>query len=208
MTDSTIGAGSDFVARYRAGTGTKFAIRGWIVAAVFAAVFGAFFIPLVIATGNIVPGLIGGLFLLIAVIWAAVSAAGAPLRWSADDRLAIAISDAGVTVPSVGLLEWDRIVGFKVFDMGILMGNVFIAAIQFLNGTRNHQEITVYVRGNQSSALRKLDPAGRQHVRSGLEKGTVGYATAWGQGLSNPSFAQVAAAVEAAAAQRGLPVAH
>ena len=79
---------------------------------------------------------------------------------------------------------------------------------QFLNGTRNHQEITVYTRGNMTSAARKLDPAGRQHVRSGLEKGTVGYATAWGQGLGSPSFAQVAAAVEAAAAQRGLPVAH
>jgi hypothetical protein len=208
MTDANAAAGSGFEARYRAGTGTKFAIRGWIIAAVFAAVLGAFFVPFVITTGNIVPGIIGGIFILIAVIWAAVSAARAPVRWNADDRLAIAISDAGVTVPSVGLLEWDRIVGFKVFDMGKLKGDGGIARIQFLNGTRNHQEITIYTRGNMTSVARKLDVAGRQHVRAGLEKGTVGYATAWGQGLSNPSFAQVAAAVEAAAAQRGLPVAH
>jgi hypothetical protein len=209
MTDTSAGAGSGFVARYRPGTGTKFAIRGWIVAILLALVFGAILVPVVITTGNVVPGVIGGIFILIAVIWAATSAARAPLRWSADDRLAIAISDAGVTVPSVGLIEWDRIVGFKVFDMGILMGNVFIAGIQFLNGTRNNQEITIYTRGNMTSVARKLDAAGRQHVRSGLEKGTVGYATAWGQGLlADPSFAQVAAAVEAAAAQRGLPVAH
>jgi hypothetical protein len=208
MTDTSAGTGSGFIARYRPGTGTKFAIRGWIVAIIFALVFGAVLIPVIVTTGNVVPGVIGGFFILIAVIWAAVSAARAPVRWNADDRLAIAISDAGVTVPSVGLLEWDRIVGFKVFDMGILMGNVFIAGIQFLNGTRNHQEITVYTRGNATSVARKLDSAGRLHVREGIERGTVGYATAWGQGLSDPSFAQVAAAVEAVAAQRGLPVTH
>ena len=187
---------------------TKFAIRGWIVAVAFTAVLGAILIPVMVTTGNIGWGIVACVFVLIAVLWAAFSAAGAPRRWGADDRLAIAIGDAGVTVPSVGLLEWDRIVGFKVFDMGIMTGNVPIAAIQFFTGTRNHQDITIYTRGDMTSAARGLDAAGRLHVRVGLEKGTVGFATAWGQGLSSPSFAQVAAAVEAAAAQRGLPVAH
>lgn len=208
MTEDSTGTGTGFVARYRPGIGTKFAIRGWIIAVAFAAVLGAIAIPVMVTTGNIGWGIVACVFILIAVLWAGFSAANAPAKWGADDRLAIAITDAGVTLPSVGLLEWERIVGFKVFDMGILTGNVPIAAIQFLNGTRNHQEITIYTRGDMTSAARKLDAAGRPHVRSGLEKGTVGYATAWGQGLSDPSFAQVAAAVEAVAAQRGLPVAH
>jgi hypothetical protein len=208
MTESSIGTGTGFVARYRPGIGTKFAIRGWIVAVAFTVVLGAIVIPVMVTTGNIGWGIVACVFVLIAVLWAAFSAANAPQRWGADDRLAIAISDAGVTVPSVGLLEWDRIVGFKVFDMGNLTGNVFIAGIQFFNGTRDHQEITIYTRGDMTSAARKLDLAGRKHVRVGLEKGTVGYATAWGLGLSDPSVAQVAAAVEAVAARRGLPVAH
>jgi hypothetical protein len=208
MTDISAGAGSGFVARYRPGIGIKYAIRGWIVALAFAAVLGGVMIPVMVTTGNIGWGIVASIFIVIAVLWAAISAANAPQRWGADDRLAIAISDAGVTLPKVGLLTWDRIVGFKVFDMGILTGNVPLAAIQFFTGTRNNQEITVYVQGEYLEVATKLDPAARGYVRPGRDKRTAGFVTAWGQGLSNPSFAQVAAAVEAAAAQRGLPVAH
>lgn len=198
---------TEYVARYPEGAARGFAIRAWIVAAFLV---GALVLVLVMLPtwANLFWGIVATIFVAIAAIWGVVTAVRAPHRWSADDRLAIALSDAGVTIPNAGLIPWEKVIGFEVFDKGLMTGNVAVAALQFLNGTRNAEEIRVWVRGSDVTWYRKLGSRGRQHLRATGETGKIGLATAWGAGLKNPSFREVAAAVEAAAAERGLPVTH
>lgn len=194
-----------FETYYAPGQATKYAARSWIVAAVVAAVG----IPVTWFTfaGNpqwwvlLVVGLIFA-FLLVVTIAAAV---GAPGKWGADGRLALAIGEAGITLPRVGTLTWDELYAIRVVDTGDVHGNIAFRAWEALTGSSSNRFMTFWVEDADAVATRTGGAANAARNLGPLD-GRQGFDGVWAEGLRDPGWDATVAAVVEAADRHGIPV--
>ena len=195
-----------YVVHYGPKVAHAYARRAWIGVGIWLAIdivvttLLAITFPENIALLVVVP-----LILLIPVLVSLHAAIRAPEKWAADGHLAIAIGDDGVTLPSVGMLPWTRITGVRHVDIGITTGNVFIAAIQFWNGTRDNAYLAVFV-SDSLEQLGQLPAPARRRLVAGGPNSTWGFKSALRQGLGDEVFARASAQLRAAAQARGIPV--
>lgn len=195
---------TSYSAHYRASAATTFATRAWIGTA-FWVLLGIGLGIGVASVGNPGLGVVVGIILLIPAVISLVAALRSADKWGADDRLAVAVSDAGIALPGVGLLGWDRIVGVKAQDIGLTTGNVWFAAIQFWNGTRDNRYLAVYVRDTLEQ-IGQLPASARRRLTAGGPGNSYGFKGVLGQGLPDGGYAEAVAAVQAAAQARGIVV--
>lgn len=195
-----------FTAYYRPTAATNFATRAWVStvlwAAITAGVFYVLYVPLEL---GLPLSILLGVVVLIASLVSLHAALRAREKWSADNGLAIAVGDDGVTLPRVGLVPWERISGVRIVDIGITMGNVYIAAFQFWNGTRDNAYLAVFLT-DEVNTLSEWPPITHRRITLGGPKGKLGFRSAFRQGMGDAEFAEAARVLTEAATARGIPI--
>lgn len=194
-----------FEAYYAPGLGAKYALRSWIVSAVVAGVG----VPVIWFTfvGNpqwwvlVLLILVFGFVLLITVS-AAVTARS---KWGADGGLAIAIDDAGITLPRVGSLAWDEIAEIGITDTGFVHGNVWFRAWEALTGSSTNRFVRVRAKDSADLLARYARiPSGAAPSETAAASEHFAFQGVWGEGLRSPTWDETADAVAAAAKAHGV----
>ncbi|WP_167051971.1 hypothetical protein [Salinibacterium sp. ZJ77] len=206
MTSSPLDT-SRFVAHYAPDRAARAARRLWLAAALWLVV-GAALTALAVAAfaPNVVAAIIistvaavGALSCAVGALSCAVGALRARSRWTADGGLAIEVSADGITLPLVGLITWDRIVGVR---------SSHTPGVEWQPGgkPRTTGYLDVFV-ADSFESLMKLPAPVRRRVVSGGPAMSSGFRTAEGAGIDAATFAQASDALLSAAQARGIPVA-
>jgi hypothetical protein len=170
---------------------------------VVAAVIGLAIVIYLATQGNVV-GVVAVVLIFGFIVFFSVDAAlGSRSRWATDDGVALGLHDAGVTWGGIGHLDWNTITGFRIVTDGATFAGKARLWDRLL-GTTSREFMSVFVT-DRAAVISRRPGAKRLQMAAPVE-GKTGFDGVWGQGLSKSSWSATVSAVEAAAAQRGLPV--
>ncbi|TFD61623.1 hypothetical protein E3T39_06165 [Cryobacterium suzukii] len=128
-------------------------------------------------------------------------------KWNADNRLALAVSEAGIGLPRLGTLAWSEVTSVRIYDHSLTPRGMspFTSTVTHLLGTDSTMFVDVFAAdadavlaraGNPAEVLRALD----------ANKKITGFKGAWGQGMHDPVFQDAIKALAAEAERHGTPV--
>ncbi|MFC5929308.1 hypothetical protein D6T64_20270 [Cryobacterium melibiosiphilum] len=200
-----------YIARYAPGLAAKYRRNHYVVAAVIAALLIAglvFSILGKVGTGAFV---LIGILMVVTPGMVLLMSRGTETRWSADDRLALAIGDAGVVFPSLGLIAWGEMTSITVCDqsLGFRRRSIGVWTTKML-GRDMMMYVDIHVRDSEALLAREGNPgasnpaASRRMTDKNMK--LTGFKGVWGEGLWDPTFQAAARVLIAEAERRGVPV--
>jgi hypothetical protein len=190
------------IARYAPGVARRHARRATSLA-VLAAVLAVAVIVISVSQGfewtfaAILVVILGGLS-----VFALLYASASKETWAADDRLAIAVSEEGVVLPSTGLILWSEIASIKILDSTFFA--ISKALTDWTFGSTG-QSITVYTT-EIAIVLARADTRAKFSLVADVTGAKTGFSAAIGSGMSSPTFAEMADIVTQQAKQHCVPV--
>ncbi|GAB3127796.1 hypothetical protein [Glaciibacter psychrotolerans] len=196
-----------YVARYAPGLGTKYARSNYRLAAILGAVCIVALVLCVMAQAG---WMLYAFILLVLGGGVAVAlsfARGAMRRWAADDGLAVAVSDAGIALPRVGLLPWHEVTSVKVHDHSLTPRafSLAVSVLAQLQGTDSTMYVDVNV-VDSDAILSRMSTQGGVPRAIDTNYKLTGFKGVWGQGMYEPTFQAATQVLVNEAERRGIPV--
>ncbi|TFD61616.1 hypothetical protein E3T39_06130 [Cryobacterium suzukii] len=195
-----------YVARYAPGLTAKYRRNNFLIAAVFASLLAVALLFSALTASEWVNYLVwivifGGAAL------ASLRFARTAQRWSAEERLALAVSGAGVVLPAVGLIAWEEVTSVKIRDHSLTPRSMslVVSALARFQGTDSTMHVGVFVSDSDAVLARMSNPAAAlRMVDTDLK--LTGFKGVWGQGMFDPTFQTATQVLVDEAERHGIPV--
>ena len=196
-----------YIARYAPGLGAKYARNNYGVAAVLGVLCIAALVLCALAESSWMS--YAFILLVLGGGGAAVLsfARNAMKRWTADDNLALAVSESGVVLPRVGLLLWGEVTSIKVFDHSSTPRafSLTTSMLARLQGTGSTMYVDVNV-VDSDAVLARISTKGSVPRAIDTNFKLTGFKGVWGQGMHEPTFQAATQVLVNEAERRGIPV--
>lgn len=200
-----------YIARYAPGLAAKFRRSHYVLAAgIVALLLAALVLSFLGKVGTGAYVLIGILIVVVPLMLMLMSRS-TETRWSADDRLALAIGDAGVVFPSLGLITWGEMTAITVCDqsLGFRRRSIGVWATKML-GRDMMMYVDIHVRDSEELLSRAGNPGASNPAASrrmtDKHMKLTGFKGVLGEGMWDPTFQAVARVLITEAERRGVPV--
>ncbi|TFD54560.1 hypothetical protein E3T55_03860 [Cryobacterium frigoriphilum] len=200
-----------YIARYAPGLAAKYRRNHFILAGAMIAVLLAGLVFTIL-------GEVGtGIYVTIGVMMVAfpslllISGRELETRWSSDDRLAIAIGEAGVVLPCLGLIGWSELTSIVVYDNSLAYRKRSLGATTTkMMGLDMPMYVDFHVADSEALLVREANPGasnprGLRRVADRNLKFT-GFKGVQGEGMLDPTFQSAVRVLVAEAESRGIPV--
>ncbi|TFB77337.1 hypothetical protein E3O06_00865 [Cryobacterium glaciale] len=198
-----------YVARYAPGLAAKYRRANTVFGSVSVAILLAVLVGSVLTSRGWFAYLAFPLAFGIGAVACLVTARQAENKWNADNRLALAVSDAGLGLPRLGTIAWAEVRYVRIYDHSLTPRGIspFTTTVTHLLGTDSTMFVDVFVTdseavlaraGNPPKVLRALD----------ADKKVTGFKGVWGQGMFDPVFQDAVRALVTAAEGRGVAVTY